>query len=388
VCLEEMMSLPFLWEKPIKTVSGKVKWEWAKHGKLCRQYVTLGCRATLYWPDLPRLLKDTMACELKFRGWDYIFIKECSVDSMDSWAEKVFSFHSSSYKQDKGLFFYHSDDSHFCSTISISGIMYHASVDLDIAKCDLSHGPGVFALLYHLCLNLGFTDERLRSLFDQLRAPIVVKHPDNKNPSFPLFNLGEITLFSGHVLTTTVNNIGCLLIGLSIQSRLQVSSVFDSIDSFKNALVVAAAVVGYEVTIDSCTLTRVGDRPCLSTNTFLKHFIVSKPRICALKCVSTILRGYGISDDEVMLSTRKREIIRGLSPLHNNFILSKIFSSINLEKDGVINGTDEIEYRYGFSEQQILEGIEMLFEPDSAVLVSHPALEAILKVGYGLSKMS
>lgn len=406
LCFEEMMSLPFMWDKPLKSVSGKVKWEWAKHKKLCRQFVSLGCQATLYWPDLPRFLKESFDKTFTNESWTYTFVKESTQDNMDRWAQDVYDFHTGQFHGLTGLFFYHSDDSHFCARVKIGNKDCVVSVDLDIAKCDLSHGPGVFALLFLLCLDLGCDKDELKPLFDQLKSPLIVRHPFNKCDAFAKFKLTEITLFSGHVLTTIINNIGCLLIGLAIQSRLSMSNCFENEKEFLDCLVTSACVVGYEVTIDACTITVLGDTPRLSRNMFLKHFIVGNSlpspfenvvngfnllKGCATaqahKCISTIVRGYGISDDETTLIERRREILLGLQPAHNNFMLSTIFKCAGLEKAGYEYGSDDILHRYGVTKQELIEGLEMLFQPTEAVLVAHPALDAILARGYGLERL-
>lgn len=389
LCVTSMMDIPSLWDKGIPAVKGKVKWETAKHNKVARQFISLGDTATLYWPDVSRFMKESFDKDYySSYGFKFRFIKECSPLMMDEFADNVGRYHMG--LNGLGYFYFHSDDSNFGYDIHLGGVQYHMSMDLDIAKCDLSHGPGVFALVVSAFHSFGFTLADLKPLFDQLRSDVVVQHPDNKCDDVAIFELNEITLFSGHTLTTVVNNFACILIGLSLLAGFNERDCFTDESDLRNYVSSLAAFVGYEVTIDTLVITPFDtQRPRLSKMMFLKHSPVwAYDRFVACKCLSTVVRNYGLSDEFVDCEQRRREILLGLTSSHRCVIFDYLLGIVDGEYSplSVEFDTSDLEWRYGVSVSEMLAGLELLFGHTAVLLVTHPALEAVCQVGYGLTK--
>lgn len=390
LCVESMDTLPSLWDKGLTVVQGKVKWETAKYKKVARQFVSLGDAATLYWPDLSGFLKNVFNEEYVSTNCVFRFVKEVTPDEMDAFCFNVGEYHCGGRPFNVDLFYYHSDDSLYTTTVSVCGELFTMSVGLDIAKCDVSHGPGIFLLVFACCVHLGFDPTDLYPLFAQLQADVMVRHPDNKCDEVAFFELSHITLFSGHTLTTQINNFGCLLIGMILNIGFQIKRAFETRESIFSYITELASMVGYEVKVDCSAFTRVGDpRPMLSTVTFLKHFPVwAHDRFVAMKCLSTIVRNYGIADEVVDLVVRRREILMGLSVYHRCEVVTRLLAIVGgvHQPDRVAIDDDDVAFRYGVTTQDLLEGLDLLFRTDDVVLVAHPALHAICSVGYGLDQ--
>jgi len=403
MCIAEMCSLPWLFDKPIKVVEGKVKWEWAKYLKVPRQFVSLGDKAILFYADLPRLFKQSMDKYIYVGGGFIRFVKESSQETMDEFADHLYRFHSQqpsiygAHSSDAGqrpdyYAYLHSDDSHFTFKTVYKGVPSIISVDADIKKCDLSHGPGLFALLLYVIVHAGFDFVHVSGLFLQLMTNVMIRHPNPKVSHFAIFKLNCIMLFTGSVLTTLVNNIACLLILMAFRVVTKDAIITDE-DQLRLILSQAASLVGYEVSLDTITITVIGEEPDLTRMMFLKHFVAMSHRgPVAAKCLSTLIRGIGISDDECETLPRMQEIVNGWCNHHDSLILTTIFESVGLTKTSTYEScvtiyNESYELRYGVSTVDLLEGLRMLFETRQAVLVAHPALDAIQRVGYGLPRV-
>lgn len=414
-----------------KANDGKIKWENGKYGKLQRMFINMGNDRTLQEPLIPEIAKEIMSVGHPLvwinDGITYFvhlnFYKAPDASVMDAWASELWEeegprpyLHPNGVQQSvTHVFFnYHSDDSHLCSVVRIAGKMYRMNLCVDISKCDLSHSPGIFILLIHLLERLGFSTDLILPLFDQLMADIRIIHPNRKEDEYIIFVVKYILLTSGWTGTTLINNLGSVLIGLSIIVHTLCQN-FSDVDHLKRFIFQSAEFVGYEVTIDALVLLPidvyihdgVGD-PIVGENnfialrdnykeqhypklTFLKNFPVlsTSGQPVAFRDLATLIRSLGISDEEVDGLTRLREVVSGWKFSYDCDLLDTIFESVGLVKDVTPHRIkyDFFEYRYACTIQSLTESLSVLFTCRTAMLIAHPALDSILKVGYDLPRL-
>jgi len=229
----------------VRTVLWKMKKnEWAKPRKKPRMIGDLGVSASLRGFRLTELLKQAQSsCSIEYLGGEIFFCKTPDPFVLETVFRKLID------PPGRFYFVYFSDDS--CLSIRCG-----ARVDwynLDISSCDSSHGPSVFETL----INLMSTDQcvhDMERLVAQCQAPLrVVSCADRRNfvklkPSRPM-------LYSGSTITTAINNLANISIGLAIAESSYSGS--DDIEA-------AAQSAGYVVT---------GCKPleCPEDFQFLKH---------------------------------------------------------------------------------------------------------------------
>lgn len=167
---------------------------------------------------------------------------------------------------------YFSDDS--CVSIRTSqGIKIY---NMDISKCDASHTIDLFNALRVITPTAYLSD--MDVLVRQCTSPISIKNPYNSREEI-LLQPREPTLYSGSTLTTLINNLATMLIGLSI-----CLSRAESVEE----ITAAARIAGYVVTLEPT--------PQIEDIQFLKH----SPVRCndgAYKFVlnfGVLLRAYGV----------------------------------------------------------------------------------------------
>jgi hypothetical protein len=141
-----------------------------------------------------------------------------------------------------------SDDS--CYSVRLpNGNVFRAN--LDISKCDASHGPAVFDAYSRLAT--GNAGDDLDILVSQCKMPSrVYDLADRKN--YVEIQPVSPKLLSGSTLTTSLNNLSVLMIGVSIA---------DSFAHDETTIKLAAAKVGYILTVNACE--------CFEDIQFLKH---------------------------------------------------------------------------------------------------------------------
>lgn len=178
--------------------------EIARPGKVPRMIGDLGVAASLQGFVLTKLLK--MAQEenpLHVNGGVIAF---CSTPAMDR-LQDVFD----NLLSPAGKFYmvYFSDDS--CFSFRHRGkVRYY---NLDISKCDASHGPHMFdALLRITPLHLR---DYMKILIEQCKLPIEIRSISNPRNKV-LGSFSNPTLFSGSTLTTLINNLANIFIGLCL----------------------------------------------------------------------------------------------------------------------------------------------------------------------------
>lgn len=182
--------------------------EWAKPNKIPRLIADLGVAASLQGFAVTGLLKEAMAAEtFVYRG---ITIQFCKSPATSMLREV---FHKLLNPLGVGYFVYFSDDSCF-SFRDASGKI--TTYNMDIKKCDASHGPTIFDALQWV------TPERVRpavsTLVDQCRLPITVRSVHDKRHVVKL-QANRPKLYSGSTITTSINNLANMAIAIGIADR-------------------------------------------------------------------------------------------------------------------------------------------------------------------------
>ncbi len=384
---------PLFWSKSVK---GKVKWETAKYGKLSRLFISLGCKRTLFAPRIPEYVKGLMNQNVVLEDivgfrTNVRFFKTPTQTDMNHWSFDCFA----SGSNREAFINYHSDDSHMSIPLTLSGVQGQLHLCLDIAKCDLSHSPGLFVVAASFCASLGFDPNVVMELFQQLQSDIQISHPDPKVDEYIMFQIEYIMLLTGSTLTTFINNIGSLFILFSVLAGLKSKNCnYLTLNELESDVLSFAGYAGYEITLDACVFIpntmvepkEIESRLCQVT--FLKYFpaIALCGTPVAIKDYSTLLRGLGVSDEPVECLTRLQEIVEGWKFSVKDPLLECVFEEVGLPPPSnqyTCDG-DAVSSRYGCPISELVEGFRLLFSMRDAVLVKHPALSLVLKKGYDL----
>lgn len=387
-------NLALLYES-LRKVDAKVKYETAKVGKVPRQYITLGSEAALRFPDIPMFMKNAMSkqCAIGQRGI-ISFVPSPTVEAMDIWASVTLGLHNAGPMGYTFAGFYHSDDTHFTMRCSIGGVETSVSCGIDIKKCDLSHGPGLFMLAGQLIEEvMQLPINGYFPLFEQLTSNIRVRHPDPSCTDYALFRARHMMLYSGSVLTTYVNNVASVVILCSIYKFFEHGD-WPSEESIKEGIIRAAALVGYDVSIDSFTTSRVGrGAASLPSETFLKHFPCGVySTFKALKCLAPLLRNYGISDEPVPpTEDRERTVLYGITASYMPECLAEVFRHRGYQLPFDVNQfwvpNECYAQRYGITPGELSNALVEFFTLKACCAVKEPALARVLEVGYGIGEM-
>lgn len=146
------------------------------------------------------------------------------------------------HPKEKYYFVYFSDDSCFSFRHRGKTYMYN----LDISKCDGSHGNSLFELL--ITITPPEHKDDMKKLIEQLSLPVRVSSTGDKS-KFVLLTFDGPRLFSGSTLTTFVNNVANILIGYALSRA--VKSLLDreySIEELTKIFTEACYSCGYIVT--------------------------------------------------------------------------------------------------------------------------------------------
>jgi hypothetical protein len=204
--------------------------EHAKVGKLPRGIGNLGTHASLAGYRITGALKDEMAREpLRWNGGVFQFVKSPTAVALDNVFERLYD--------PQGFYFvYHSDDS--CVSWTLNGVTRRYNVD--ITSCDSSHrANGCFVALMKSVPPRVAHD--IRILVDQLRATVHINSRSAGHGVRLKTSDNGPFLASGSTLTTFINNVACLGIGLAIQLGN---------DNSPAGIIAAAKRFGYVITLD------------------------------------------------------------------------------------------------------------------------------------------
>lgn len=207
--------------------------EWGKFGKVPRMIGNLRVPASLQGFRVTKLLKTAMSERpVEYLNGTIYFCASPTEESLQYVFDQLLN-PSGSY-----FFVYFSDDACYAVRNPDGTISRY---NLDISKCDASHGPAVFQACRDLTPNEANVDMQI--LIDQCKMPIRVYDLAGKK-TFVQLRPFDPTLYSGSTITTVVNNTANLSIAIAI-AELQART--------PKQIIEAAESAGYIYTIDECT---------------------------------------------------------------------------------------------------------------------------------------
>jgi len=205
--------------------------EIAKLAKYARMIGDLGCAASLQGFVLTARLKEAQSTErIYIYGGTIETVKKPSQSKLREVFKQLIA--------PKGRFYYviFSDDA--CYSVRHNGKVY--TFNIDISKCDASHGATLFSAFTRLFPARCTEDAAV--LVDQCRLPIQIDSSETRKRKAVLTPI-EPTLYSGSTITTVLNNFASLNIALSVAE----TGVYDA-----TGIMAAAKAAGYHVTTETC----------------------------------------------------------------------------------------------------------------------------------------
>jgi hypothetical protein len=267
-------------------VSGKVKKnEFAKPGKYPRLINDLTIEASLLGAFLTSLYKHALEhFPIHYRNSILEFIATPNHDSLSKAFENLI------HLKHRVYMCYFSDDS--CVSLVING--EPKFFNLDISSCDTSHTSSLFSFLESIFV--GRARSVITRVVNQCRQPLRLSHKNSNGKARLTLKPTEPVLYSGSTLTTLINNVANILIGISVVES-SIKSTSDIIKSAERA--------GYIITIDNC--------PTYHHLQFLKHSPVLDQcgSITPMLNLGVVMRSIG----------RCKGIIPGKGPLVSRFRL-------------------------------------------------------------------
>lgn len=220
------------------SVRGKLKlFEKAKANKQPRLIGDYTCPGSLLGGFLAEVTKECFEPDVELDNFTTKYVSSIEPSVLDSLGEKL-------KLDNKDQFYFFSDD----SILKMNGSLY----EIDISSCDISNRSPIFGILLWLYSGTQFHELAAQTIA-QCETPVKLTDPQNKHNKITLQGVRPIE-YSGSVLTTLLNNIASLCIGLSIYVNR-----CNTVDE----VIRAAIAIGYNIT---CSLKHNFEQL-----TFLKH---------------------------------------------------------------------------------------------------------------------
>jgi len=451
VARKEAQPLYYFGEKSQNPVAC-VKDETAKVGKRPRQFVSLGDDAVMDDPVLPALLKKAWGNELEFhfrmrvmnygpgvlepgpvalripfidRGVSndvgtynavFKFVGTSEMNALDLLFDGLFRMYDQ-HMYDTVFAISHSDDCGVGCWLRLQRSFGEAEwcyciFDTDIAKCDLSHGPGLFTAFEKLMNSLDLSAD---ILLRQLMRDLMIRHPDRRNEAFLILRHRYPLLFSGSVLTTIVNEFASYILSLAYAHEIanwRLTGRVLTLDEAVQGLIHAAADVGYEVTVEPTVIrANLLDHLSFPRWKFLMVFPVwcpEKRTYVGIPCLGRLFRNLGWTKEKPLCPTQMyKNIVQGFLSSHTSawhelvsqLVLGVSHTSLPLIRDEYINGNynhaqidvrcevnvNDISLRYGVTTEDLLSSTEFFFRSLQPRLVVDRVIARILEVDYGIT---
>lgn len=360
--------------------------EVAKFAKYPRMIGDCGVAASLQGFMATKHMKKAMAREcIKYKGGEMEFCSKPNPDDLAEIFAKLLN------PPGRYYFVYFSDDS--CLSFRRNGKVHVMNVD--ISKCDGSHGPELFAALIDIAPAHMKTD--IARLVDQCRCPIQIRdHHDPKR--MVVLKPKQPRLYSGVTITTLINNLANIFICKAFAEINDPRGPRDVMD--------AAARAGYIVTCE--TATRREDIQ------FLKHspVIDTDGRLRAMLNLGVLLRASGQCKGDLPgrgdISVRARRfqnaLLKGMYPTTKFTLLDNLYkSTLQAEKretaivermlryktaatsDTYTVSSYNVFRRYRLTPHQIQQIEEGYGRGSFGDHFANDALSKILETDYGLS---
>jgi len=298
----------------------------------------------------------------------------------------------------KSTFVFFSDDSCFSFRCRDGVFM----CNLDISQCDGSNFDVVFQLLKGIMRQDGRFNLDIDAIFAQCLLPCVVRNPFSKERV--TFTPRHYTLYSGSVLTTSINNTANSLIWCSI---LQYCTGDLYMRDMPSLIAFAAAQVGFIVkcivapTVEhlqflkhSCSIVDGVYTPWLNIGVMLRSFGMCKGDLPGVRGVrrpsvqlrasaylSDVVRSWAHGGDHLVTdSFRNRFIIEQRSKLRGEEKRTRTF------RGAVEYPRIPLEYianRYGLCEYELEELVALVSSSQFGHGLHTPAVAKILSIDYG-----
>lgn len=282
--------------------------EFAKTGSYPRVIVDMGVEASLFGFRITDFMKRAMAQSYRFRDGHFMFVKSPTFDSL------TMVFNLLLNPPGKYFFAFFSDDS--CLSIRLDGKVHIFNVD--IKSCDSSHGRSVFDALAWATPECARND--MLTLITQCSSDLQIVCPHNNRQKVVL-RPSRPVLFSGATITTSINNIACLTILVSV-----LESHFDGTEA---CLASAALNCGYQVTTERCILPQdiqfLKHSPVIDTAGVLRPML----NIGVLLRLSGVCRGDlpGRGDLRVRAEQFQYSLLQGCYPRVSFRLLSNMYAA-------------------------------------------------------------
>jgi len=285
---------------------------------------------------------------------------------------------------------YHSDDSCVGVQTSEGRICWN----LDIASCDVSHGPKIFELALELTEDSDMAHQCVMKGVAQCHLPAIIPNPYNRHEKIKLLH-DIAVLFSGSVLTTLINNIATSLIYLRFFYLLRKRVL--SREETEWLLIEAAQDMGYVVTLEACMTPEDVQ--------FLKHSpVMTVDGYKAVLNIGVILRTLGQCVGDIPVKGYKNNlpgaaqaysagVVAGWEHAGNHSLLAtlreKYPNGTAILGDKAINKVTEflddadIVRRYGLPESELRDFLKCLREAKLGDEIHSHFADVVMKKDYG-----
>jgi len=351
--------------------------EWAKPKKCGRIVFDLGVEASLQGSYILEMTKDAICgIDYPYRGGHIRVVKKVTNP------ELVHCFTNLIHPPGRYYYCLYSDDA--CASFYRDGIPNY--LNIDISKCDQSHGTAIFTKLYEIFP--AHIRRFIKPLIDQCSFDVQVKNPLRPKDKV-VYKLRRPILPSGSTLTTMINNIASLAIAICL-----VDSDFD-----RNA----SERAGYMVTFEQSS--RYVDIM------FLKHIPLYDTEMClrAFPAVGIMLRASGCCKGDLQGSGNfyrralefQARLLHGIYPRASFSLLDKLLimaggrpksfkplqSVFVSDYAGQYYTVSDQEWcsRYGIDQAELMGLLDYLNPVDNQTLtIQTSASRKILAMDYGL----
>jgi hypothetical protein len=224
-----------IWTKKVKYTM-KTR-EVAKPGKYPRMIGDLSCPASLQPFRYAEFLKSAMAAEVfQYGGLEMEFVKKPTHSVLKSCFDKLLNPPRQMYVC------YFSDDA--CFSFRHGDKIFRANID--ISSCDASHTDVIFEVFRDI--HPSFLHDEMQRIIDQSLLPFEVRSITNPSESVLLKPHGR-RLYSGQGITTAINNLAMISIGLSIYQGLSAGHVPTC-----SGIAAHAMHSGYVISVEKCEI--------------------------------------------------------------------------------------------------------------------------------------
>lgn len=369
--------------------------EIAKFGKPPRMIGDLGVAASLQGFRITKMMKNSLASnDIEYAGGTMTFCKRPTPEKL------IDIFKNLLEPKGRYYFAYFSDDSCISFRDKKGDVQIY---NLDIKKCDASHGSGIFKALLEITPE--YCQDDMRVLIEQCTLPIQIIDLNDKNNKVILAPKTP-RLYSGSTITTLINNLANILICKSIVDNPDLDGPKD--------IALAAAQLGYILTCEPCEQPQdiqfLKHSPAYDTNGQLQAML----NIGVLLRASGTCRGDLPGKKNIPLKTRamtfQRALLRGMYPrTHTPLLTNMINACTDIDEKLEVKATERINKRFSykidvsadtahayFTNEETFKRYRLTPKEISSVVngfgngtfetsFACSGLEKILKLDYGLS---